>query len=95
MNEIYCKLTKEFPLTADEKKTIESVRALTAPTSGALRQATMPVAPVKKTDQDKTQTVGSAPVDTQAASAAGEAPVRSIRSILDPIKNFFGRIFGR
>lgn len=95
VNEIYCKMTKEFPLTNEEVQTIAKTKSqisgsVTAPRGSATtpKPASTEVTPVNENE------VGSAAKESQTA-AAGESATRSLNRLWDPVRNFFGRVFGR
>ncbi len=94
-NEIYCKLTKEFPLTSEEAETIAKTKVeITAPSTPS--RPGVPATPSipdknKKVDEKE---VGSASKETQTA-AAGETATRSLNRLWEPVTTFFRRVFGR
>lgn len=95
VNEVYCKLTKEFPLTTEEVETIAKTKVqITAPASAA-RSATQKVqaAPKAEPKVDESE-VGSNTKETQTA-AAGETATRSLNRLWDPVTGFLKRMFGR
>jgi hypothetical protein len=95
VNEIYCKQTKEFPLSNEEVETIAKTKVqITAPTSSARPSA--PKAPAQQGvgGAVNENEVGSAAKESQTA-AAGETATRSLNRLWDPVTGFFKRVFGR
>ena len=92
VNELYCKMEKEFPLTDEEKKVIEEYKTVQVQADHASEDhEEVPV--VEKKEEEKPKEIGSKAKESQTASAQNaEEPARGAWS---SIRSFFGRIFGR
>lgn len=94
VNEVYCKLTKEFPLSTEEQQVIAKTR--TQITSGAtVSTPAKPATPATSADETENAEIGKSDSETQTAAAGSEGATRSINRLWDPVRNLFGRIFGR
>lgn len=95
VNEIYCKLTKEFPLTSEENEIIAKSRSVLGSSVTKTPGVSAPKPKVQVKEEIKTEEVGSTKTESQTAAAGNESATRSINRLWSPITNLFNRIFGR
>jgi hypothetical protein len=101
VNEIYCKMAKEFPLSVDETGEIEKYRATSISVPTPVRASALPV-PETKTTGSKSEKAAEEVINQQVGSVQKESQVaaapeaeRPMSRVWRPIADFLGRIFGR